>query len=1051
MMGISVVVLLICWGGAIAQSPLPANGFLFRGVVFDWFSGGFQRANVEAQYGLIEDWDTSQVTDMSQAFRQRTTFNENITKWDTSSVTDMSEMFYDADAFNQSIGEWDTSSVTDMRAMFQFANIFNRDIGSWDTSSVTDMSEMFDFAASFDQDIGAWNTGHVTNMRAMFYNAEAFNQEIGNWDVSSVTNMAGMFLSADSFNQDIGDWDTSSVINMEDMFLYAFPFNQSIGGWNTSRVQNMRRMFYCFSVDYCAFNQDIGNWDTSSVTNMNLMFYVASQFNQDIGSWDTSSVTNMENMFRYALRFNQDIGGWNTSSVTSMAGMFDHATSFNQALGSWDTSSVTNMGGMFWGADTFNQDISDWNVSKVEQFTDMFYDARLFDQKLCSWRLKNDLVLEQLPQSLLGEGVTSNGKCLLPSVQGMFQQVVDDWFSQQSTIEKRYGEIELWDLRLVTDMSEAFAFRNSFDEDISSWNTSGVTNMRRMFYFAEDFNQDIGAWDTGAVSDMSEMFHDAEAFNQDISTWDTGSVVDMSGMFACLTVKCSFNQDISTWNTSSVTDMSSMFSNAGAFNQDISDWIVENVEDFSNMFFSADSFDQKLCSWRLKNDVVTEQLSESIIGEGLTAGGKCILPSAQGAFRQVVDDWFSEKEKIEEQYGAMKNWETSRVTDMSLLFSGRSNFNEDISGWNTTAVTSMNRAFDGALTFNQDISHWSTSEVRYMSRMFRGAETFNQNISHWDVSSVEDFSEMFLDARAFDQNLCAWKDNPNAERDLPDDVFEQCTSQTFPPRVRTALIVCLLFGAVLLSSFLVAPEHTTFLFLVSLIASIDVGSDIAYIASQDFASVELLAVASLILCLPVAAFSALTWKLWIQFAMSTIENLEERLEAMGTRPRYGEYDQCFKILHFVAFPLIWVSTLLSRIFIRVFAPAFLVVLLILAVSMKLFAIPSVSRRLFGEMDEADSLFLLNAAFFFGVVLQSIPQLIVVSINTTKTEENQLDAIFWITVLSSCASMILTSYPFIRHISQEQGSLRKALHRNIFTSKGHYATETTKQVPVPANL
>ena len=67
----------------------------------------------------------------------------HIGNWDTSNVTDMSNLFYDAYNFNQDIGNWDTSNVTDMRWMFWSAEKFNGDIGKWDTSNVTDTGNMF--------------------------------------------------------------------------------------------------------------------------------------------------------------------------------------------------------------------------------------------------------------------------------------------------------------------------------------------------------------------------------------------------------------------------------------------------------------------------------------------------------------------------------------------------------------------------------------------------------------------------------------------------------------------------------------------------------------------------------------------------------------------------------------------------------------------------------------------------------------------------------------------------------------------------------------------
>ena len=44
-------------------------------------------------------------------------------------------------------------------------------------------------------------------------------------------------------------------------------------------------------------------------------------------------------------------------------------------------------------------------------------------------------------------------------------------------------------------------------------------------------------------------------------------------------------------------------------------------------------------------------------------------------------------------YGPVADWDVSAITDMSLLFYQKSNFNADISNWVTSSVTNMNQMF----------------------------------------------------------------------------------------------------------------------------------------------------------------------------------------------------------------------------------------------------------------------------------------------------------------------------------------------------------------------
>ena len=227
------------------------------------------RATAIANYGDINTWETSQVTDMSNLFEGESSFNSDISNWDTSNVTNMSRMFYNATSFNQPIGNWNTSQVTDMSLMFFSATSFNQPIGDWDTSAVTAMTSMFYNATSFNQPIGGWNTSSVNSLRGIFFNATAFNQPIGNWDTSGALNMKEVFRGASAFNQPIGSWDTGGVTTMEAMFQDAHAFEQNIGSWDIGSVVNMTNMFLNNSITISSSTIDdiLNGWaDTASGT-----------------------------------------------------------------------------------------------------------------------------------------------------------------------------------------------------------------------------------------------------------------------------------------------------------------------------------------------------------------------------------------------------------------------------------------------------------------------------------------------------------------------------------------------------------------------------------------------------------------------------------------------------------------------------------------------------------------------------------------------------------------------------------------------------------------
>merc|ERR1712176_453670 len=80
-------------------------------------------------------------------------------------------------------------------------------------------------------------------------------------------------------------------------------------------------------------------------------------------------------------------------------------------------------------------------------------------------------------------------------------------------------------------------------------------------------------------------------------------------------------------------------------------------------------------------------------------------------------------------HGPIGEWDVSRVTDMSEMFSNQLVFNGDISKWDVSRVKDMSGMFRSCATFNNDISKWDVSSVTDMNGMFAGASVFNSDIS----------------------------------------------------------------------------------------------------------------------------------------------------------------------------------------------------------------------------------------------------------------------------------------------------------------------------------
>ena len=135
---------------------------------------------------------------------------------------------------------------------------------------------------------------------------------------------------------------------------------------------------------------------------------------------------------------------------------------------------------------------------------------------------------------------------------GLLYDAIDKWMDTINDPDARaasfisdYGHISTWDTGDVTNMEWLFAYRYSFNEDITNWDVSSVTSMAYAFEEAAIFNQDISIWDVSKVNNMEGMLSWMYAFNQDLSTWYVSNVTNMSFIFYASEL---FNGDIITWD-----------------------------------------------------------------------------------------------------------------------------------------------------------------------------------------------------------------------------------------------------------------------------------------------------------------------------------------------------------------------------------------------------------------------------------------------------------------------------------------------------------------------
>ena len=121
-------------------------------------------------------------------------------------------------------------------------------------------------------------------------------------------------------------------------------------------------------------------------------------------------------------------------------------------------------------------------------------------------------------------------------------------------------------------------------------------------------------------------------------------------------------------------------------------------------------------------------------------------PDHDGGIHTAVSLWCRDPAAAKARYGPIASWDTSGVTNMSMLFYDKRDFNEDISRWNVSNVVNMNDTFNGATSFNGDLSCWDVGQVQHMYSTFQGATSFDRQLGGAWATSTGTKGCMFYDS-----------------------------------------------------------------------------------------------------------------------------------------------------------------------------------------------------------------------------------------------------------------------------------------------------------------
>jgi surface protein len=175
---------------------------------------------------------------------------------------DLSNMFYDCtNLVSVNTEDWDTSNVTNMSWMFQNCNKLTQlDVSNWITTNVTDMSNMFCGCTSLTQlNLSNFDTSNLSGMSSMFQDCTSLTTlDLSNWDAALIYapdwEMRDMFLNCTALHTlrlDNCSNDTiSKIIN-------------SIG-FPTGVISGVTRTIYCKEAEATGLTAPT-NWQFSYV------------------------------------------------------------------------------------------------------------------------------------------------------------------------------------------------------------------------------------------------------------------------------------------------------------------------------------------------------------------------------------------------------------------------------------------------------------------------------------------------------------------------------------------------------------------------------------------------------------------------------------------------------------------------------------------------------------------------------------------------------------------------------------------------------------------
>ena len=739
----------------------------------------FQHLNSLENLNLGSMFSTSNVTEMTSMFygmSSITTLDLSLVNFDTSKVTSMGSMFRNMSSLTSlDLGPlFNTSRVTKMNSMFHgmsLLTILDLSLVNFDTSIVTDMQSMFsDMSSLTSLNLGAsFNTSSVRSMSEMFKNTSLTSLDLSSFDTGRVTNMISMFYGMSSLNfLNLGIWETDFLSDSSSFF--------SRTGSPIISTSKSNPVLYCL------------NNDDGDAANGNDLLIAGSSYS--CSSFDCNQLVSNLDSGTYISAFigeNKPVNCINgtTPSITSVnctSGGFDSVPSCipvscpDTEIPNSDYSVASSLTGSFldeevnikcdlgytgggkWSCGADGNWIGNLCVPKSspssptfsETYSESDFHCDLNDDGIegsgevidfpdhsfvLEFTLDDDLLVS-LPTSIQSDSdfyiAWGDESCSHITSLSSTNDLEYTFESSGSKIVRIIGDVHIWGQTLYKsnyqgilskvlnlgdvswdDLGNAFSSSNVSYFSAKHSETSAVSSMASMFKKARSLEVlSLNGLNTSNVTNMSEMFNQMTEVSSIYfgSEFDTSNVLDMSIMFGSTLSLSSL--DLSHFVTDSVTSMEQMFYYSGINEVDLSSFNTEDVTSMKRMFSRSKIKNLDLSSFNTPELTTTKSMF------------------SYATYLSSIN------------FGTSFN--TSKVNDMTTMFSGVSLESLDVSMFDTTNVSQLISMFSSSNIPNLDLSMFNTSNVVNMDGMFIYSTVSSLNLGEWETNNATSFQNMFF-------------------------------------------------------------------------------------------------------------------------------------------------------------------------------------------------------------------------------------------------------------------------------------------------------------------